>query len=351
MIPVPLFSGTFFVLLSLGLLALPMLLVWGVMLAFKPSVRQSFAQHRKKSASAFAVLLLLAGFSILVGHGLWSALRAHDREWRARDVVLEHASTIDQFEMPAGTRLQLLRPHAVDTFTSAKFPVATRALGLQVTQMQRLLRHAADGSQPYPVTMDVTLAQDQRVEGWHCAAAHPVSFDFSGEPRGTPSFRACHLAAGHRVDMAEVPMGTVVRRTGNTVYGDGAHDDDAWRLELDDEAADSMNVQGLQLRAAVLRVDEQHRLVGFSGVLAVEQAWRGEQYPAGLRVQRLGGTLRRRWGDALAFSPVEGQVLRRQGAPDVTPGHTLLRGIDGRTLGVVPNAEAGVMEFTVLRVN
>ena len=58
MIPVAYFSGTFYLLLLLGVLAVPTLLIWGGLLALFPSVRQSFRQHRKKCVLALLMLLL-----------------------------------------------------------------------------------------------------------------------------------------------------------------------------------------------------------------------------------------------------------------------------------------------------
>ena len=345
MIPVAYFSGTFYLLLLLGVLAVPTLLIWGGLLALFPSVRQSFKQHRKKCVLALLMLLLPASFAYFVWYVGWSVERDHERERLAREMVLPRAATIAQIDMPAGTRLQLRHAHEPRTFTSADFPVAAQAMGVQATRVKRFLRDSADGSDPYPVSASVTLAHDQTVAGWRCTAGHPVEFGFRDEANAAPVFERCQLAAGTRIGPWELPAGAIVRHTGNTVYLDGTRDDDEWAVGVEGEASGPVQVLGLTLDAGTLHANADRQLVGFDGMLAAEQEWRGVRYPAGTRVKMLGGALRERFGKTLAFSPVEGQVVRRPGQRDVTFGYTLLHRVDGRVLAVVPNGEVGVLEF------
>lgn len=345
MIPVPTFSATFYLLLSIGFFTLIGLAVWVGALVLLPAARGTLRRHPGKCLVAMAALALPSAFFGMGAYTFWRVQQDAEQDRQARQLTLAHAQEVGLIAMPAGTRLSTRRPHDPASFEEAVFPTPSLVFGLQASRVTRILRSDPDGQAPHPIAAHVTLASDQVVSGWRCGTTGTANFKFE-LPGGPPVFTACRLGPGNHIGPWQVPAGASLSATPGTLYLDGTREQDRWLVDLEENVSPPMQLMGASLKNARIHVDAQGRFVRLAdGQLAQELSWGSIRHPAGTRMQTAGVALQKRYPGAVLFSPIPGQVVKHPGQDDLRFGSTMLQTPDGAVLAVLPNAEAGVFEF------
>jgi hypothetical protein len=350
MIPVPIPSYSFFILMGLGFLSLIGLLVWLGALIFLRRARAAFRRNLKKCVVLVVLLALLAGFFCMVVYQFW-------RVEYSMNFTLSQAQQIAGIEMPAGTRISTLRPHDPVLFDEAIFPVPTLLWGIQAIQVRRFLRYDMERDTYAPERAWVSSLEDQSVQGWRCSKEQPIEFEWSapGEDaqasttEQTGRFKACHLGTGNRMGPWPVPVGAHVQASEGVPGPDKTRGTDRWIVSVEPDQAAPMVWFGATLSSATFYLDAQRTLLTVSdGRLATDWQLGPITHRTGERVSSAPQQWQQKFPGALMFSPVHGQTASYQGHADVLFGYTAIQTPDGQVRAVVPNAEVGVVEFFTL---
>lgn len=353
MIPVAPPSLSFVLLLLASALGTLALLGWSAALVFSGRARRAFGRRRLACGGLYAALLLLAGYFAYFQGVAAYAQREVEREWRTRNYALSEAARVGGIDMPAGTRLSLEVAHAPDTYNRADFPHPVSVHGLQALRMERYIRleHEPDTyrlAAAYPLTMRITGAGAQTVQGWRCDATRPMQFS-TRRDGSIAAFEECVLAEGNRADGMALPPGARLLAHDGTVYTDGHVDPDRWQVWL--EPGMAVRIGGAWLAGAIIRLDAERRYDAFERAeLACPLEVGPMRYPAGTQVRSARRGWRERHPGAWMFSPVAGAPARYAGHPDVADGQTVVQAPGGEVLAVVPNNEAGVLRFAGVTV-
>ncbi|MBT2118890.1 hypothetical protein KK141_11305 [Dyella sp. LX-66] len=333
MIPITLTSPLFYVLLLLSAISALVLLFWLVLLGVRRGTRKAF---RARLWFALPLLILLALSSTFILSFLY---RAHlvdadiKRDEAARNIVLDKPLVVAGIAMPAGTRLHSMKPGGPEAFDAASFPVPTLIQGVTAVSVRRHVYPDIDSNTYVATSMEVTLASDQRIDGWLCEKAVSVTFNVKADKI---FFDACALGAGHHLADIEVPVGAKLLAHASPSGG--------WTIFL--TPGTTVTVRGLPLQGARIAVDRNRQVVGFSeAVLAAGLRLGAVTYPAGIRIRSKDWTSPGRDSDSLILSPVRGLVAKPDGQPDVPFGRSIVQTMTGQVLAIMPNQQAGVMDF------
>ncbi|MES2887721.1 MAG: hypothetical protein V4739_06880 [Pseudomonadota bacterium] len=353
MIPVFAPSIWLFALLGLGMAAPAVLVAWGLALAVSKSARAAHRRHWMLSTFGMVVLAVPAVLYALMQYELLRMRQAHAQTEQARRLTLAQPQSLDGIAMPTGTRLHMLLPNQPDSFEEAVFPSPTVVRGHPVQRLTRTVRHTGEAGGFRVHGLSLTLAGNAPAQvgsGWRCDPANPLEFNLDHDS-GDMRFASCALAPGQQVDGVSLPAGAVLRASRGTLYLSGARDTDRW-VVMPEDGPDKppVVVQGVALRSVRLYFDAAHRLVHLSdGVLSEPVAWGALRYPAGTRVQTVPMFWRQRHPGSWIFSPVEPTPYANR--PDVLPGQSVVQMPSGDVRAIVPNAQAGVLEFAKFKVN
>lgn len=356
MIPIALPSAGFYIFLSLGFLAGLVLLGWALVLIASKGARRTVRRYWKTSSLVFVVLAVPFAFYGWVQTAIWQIERESDRREAARNVTLEAPTTVGGIVMPAGTRLKLQDEGQLETYVEAEFPQPVAMYGVQASSAQRYLDSDYDSETyvlrgRYPRSIQLRGAGSQTVLGWQCDATQNIEFDVARDG-AMKVLDKCVLGPGNRVEALDLAPGSIVYGSSGTVYTDGSHDPDSWRIEVNDSVA--VKVFGLPLSKPRLYLDDARRLLRVSDAeLACPTRFGGVDYAAGTQVK----TVRRGRGDdrepypgVLVLSPWNGQVARRQGHADVPEGMSVMQTLAGEVVDVVKNDTVGVFHFATITV-
>jgi hypothetical protein len=121
-----------------------------------------------------------------------------------------------------------------------------------------------------------------------------------------------------------------------------------WLLRTD--GSEAINVAGMPLLKADVRLDAQRRVIGFEGTLADGWKLGPMSYPTGTRVMLAPKAMAGARPGDLIFSPSRGRSAQRQGSPDISAGNSVIQSPAGDVRAVVSNREAGVLDFATISV-
>ncbi|VWC87221.1 hypothetical protein BLA50215_01649 [Burkholderia lata] len=318
MIPAPIFSGAFFIVLGISFLATVSVLAWAATLALSSRARRWFRTHRVRASGLFGTLCVSSSFFVVLAIA-YLQIDLHSRkEEAALHPTLEKAEHLLGVDMPAGTRLSLGTAGNIASIGEAAFPHEVSVYGIPAVAMG--VKSEYDDETPWndqsPVTLtalSLTVTGPRPIDGWVCGPGGPLEIVLRKDAR-IKTLWWCNLAEGNRVAGSLVPAGsTLIRST--TLYLDGLRDNDYWRLAVADGAI--FELAGLPLRSPVLNLDRQHRVVTHTSATLARAATVGEiTYPAGTEVSSLSPGFRKKYPGAWVFTPAPGQpaVSRTDGA-------------------------------------
>ncbi|MDN6857743.1 hypothetical protein QO207_14185 [Pseudomonas sp. CAN2814] len=348
MIPVPLFSTTFLLVLAASSLAVLGLLLWLLVLGFSRSARQWWGRHRLVSWSLLVVLLLMSfpqAYLVYVWHVV---SEEQQQEEAARHPTLSEPARIRGLDLPAGTRLTLPSSHELQDAEEAEFPAPTQILGIAALAVRFSTTwddQAPAGSSVELPVYELRVAQLVEVDGWRCNAEKTVNLAVrAGSQR---ELRGCLLAPGNRVAGLEIPPGSDLMRY-TTRYGDGLRDANVWRIDVHAP----LQLGPLPLSGVTLLLDRERQLFGFESANLARDFTLGEMsYPAGTQLRSVNRTLRDRFPGAWLFTPVNGKAAQRADGETIAEGMTVVQQPDGRIEATLPNGEAGVFVFDTFEVS
>lgn len=342
MIPVPLFSTTFLVVLGVSSLALLALLIGVLVLALSRSARQWWGRHRAVSWSLLVVLLMLCfpqAYMAYVWHVVGEEMQ---QEEAARHPTLFEPARIRGLDVPAGTRLSLPGSHDWQAAEEVEFPAPTLIHGVPALAVRFSStwddQVPAGSSVELPVH-ELRIAAPATVDGWHCGMEAPLRLAVRAESEVL--LMGCQVAAGIRVAGLDIPPGSELMRY-TTTYGDGLRDPNVWRIDVHTP----LQLAQLPLSGVTLLLDRERKLFGFESANLARDFTLGEiSYPAGTQLQSVNRTLRDRAPGAWLFTPVKGNAARRADGRTIAEGMTVVQQPDGRLEGELPNERAGVFVF------
>lgn len=339
MIPITLISPLFYVLLLLSALSALALLSWLALLGVRRRTREAF---RARLRFTLTLLILLALSSTFVLSFLY---RTHlvdadmKRDEAARNIVLDKPVVVAGIAMPAGTRLHSMKPGIPEAFDAADFPVPILIQGVTAVSVRRRVYPDVDSNTYAATSMEVTLASDQRIDGWLCEKEVAVTFKVEADKT---FFDSCALGATNHLASLEVPTGAKLLAHAGTSGG--------WTIFL--APGTRMTVRGLPLQDARIAVDRNRQFVGFSeAVLAAGLRLGAVTYPAGIRIRSKDWTLPGQDSDSLILTPVRGLAAKPDGQPDVPFGRSIVQSMAGQVLAIVPNQQAGIIDFEEISVD
>lgn len=332
MIPVPVFSYVFLILLLLSVISLPVLVCWVVLICVSRRRRSAFRARWRLNLSLMVLLAFLSSFVLLMVYEFHRIDVESEQREAARYTVLQQPQTIGDIQMPAGTRLHSLQPGQLESFDTATFPQPFLFNGLVVSSLDRSIYE--DMERGFVVSsIDATLASDQTVAGWICQKQLPVKFDVAS---GSLVFRYCTLAAGNLVGNWPIPAGA-------EVLADGQYEQ-AWTVYLN--SGTSTLVSDIPLQKVRLALDKNHQALGFSeAALAKDLRLGSVFYTEGTRVNTKDWALPSKLSDTLIFTPLEGQVAKIDGGQDVPFGSSVVQTLAGDVQAIQSNQEAGVVHI------
>nr|WP_199040665.1 hypothetical protein [Dyella sp. ASV24] len=339
MIPVPIFSGAFFIILGLSFLAAVAVVLWGAVLALVPAARRSFGKRRGRSIGILAVLCVLSSFFVCVAV-VWLRIdREIAKDQAALHPTLTTPTTLHGVDMPVGTQLSLRDAKDTSSMEEAHFPHAVSVFGIPAVALS--VRAEDDDEAPhdapsptYLPAMELTTTSTQVVDGWTCGTSEPVEVVLRHDAR-VKTLYSCHLAAGNVVAHSSIPDGSRLIRS-NTVYGDGLRDDDYWRIDVVDDGV--FELQGLPLQHPTLRLDRQRNVMAVEDAVLARDIVLGDiTYPAGTEVSTGLRGMREKYPGAWVFSPVEGHPAHGAHYGAIAGGMSVVQASDGKVHAIVPN--------------
>lgn len=338
MIPVAPVSFWFLLLLIAGPIALFCVLVWWVLLAIQPRRRLRFRQGPWIRLAGMGVLTAIGGCFLVLQWSLYDWRQERLAEQASRQHTLSQETRLAGVWMPAGTHLELNVWGDPDSVAWARFPHPVALGEAPVISLERPRPDLPDAS------WRVRLATDSWIEGWHCDAHDTVEMQTASDHDRGFRLESCTLAGGNAVrgwsplasgtnrDQVqersfELPAGATVQAVvGGSVYTNGEHDADRWRVRIERDGL-RLPVFGLTLEQAYLAVDEQRRLLYVSHARLAEPATVGGQaYAAGTEVSTPNYRLHPAWPMALQMQNTEGHLSETEKSIAVRRIHDLVTG-------------------------
>jgi hypothetical protein len=339
MIPAPVFSNSFFVVLAISFLAFALVVTWAIALAIIPGARRSFARHRARSVSLLTLLCFLSLFYVLLAVVyVCGRVEVHFEE-AARHPTLKESMKFEGVDMPAGTKLSLRDAKDMSSVERAEFPHPVDVYGIKaMTLKPRSERNQdvsigdASGLDDLPA-MELTVAGTSVVvDGWRCAPNQPLEIVLPHGEIGRALW-LCYLAPGNTVSGASIPANSRVIRA-STVYGDGLRDNDYWRVDVVDSGV--FELHGLPLTHPMLTLDRDMALASLSYTELAHAASLGDlTYPAGTEVSSAGRGLREDYPGTFVFSPPDGHSIVSKAHGEIRPGTSVLQKLDGQIYGTI----------------
>lgn len=310
MIPAPIFSGTFFIVLGISFLAAVSVLVWAVALAVFPRARRAFGAHRIRWSVLLGVLCWAGSLFVALAVGYLQIELESGRTEAAKHPVLEKSTRLLGIDMPAATRLSLYTVGDMASLTAAEFPHAVSVYEIPAVALTAgsEFDDEAPWNNQHPTTLTalaLAITGPRTLDGWTCdAGGEPMRIVLRNDARIKTLWR-CRLAEGNRAGDSVIPAGSTLMRS-TTTYGDGLHDNDYWRVDVAEGFV--FELDRLSLRHPTLNLDRQHRVLAFDSTTLAHAARVGDiTYPAGTRVSSVRRGLRERYPGAWVFTPAPGQ--------------------------------------------
>lgn len=203
MIAVPVWSNGQFLIILVSFAALILLVVLAL-LGLHPRFRGWLRQHNAAKVTVFVSVPLLSIASIVavvILFSIWRGFRVASAPESARHITLSQDKKVDEFDLPAGTRIDLYDAYTIDRYNIKKavFPHAVAIHNMLSTTL------ASDA-----FGFEVTPVHDEVVDGWVCQAGQPVSFraiDENNKPI-SPYLTKCTLAKGNKAGDLAIPVGS-----------------------------------------------------------------------------------------------------------------------------------------------
>ncbi|WP_175874629.1 hypothetical protein [Burkholderia sp. BCC0397] len=340
MIPAPIFSGAFLVVLGISFLATVAVLLWAGTLALSPHARRSFGARWIRKSVLLGVLCWMSSFFVILAIAYLKIDLAAQRKDAAEHPTLEKTTRLMGIDMPPGTQLSLATGGDMNSLDAATFPHEVDVYGIPARAVE--VRSEFDDEAPWndqaPVrltALGLTVTGPRSLDGWECDAGQPMEIVLRKDAR-TKSLWWCRLANGNRVADSVVPAGSdLIRDT--TTYGDGLRDNDYWRIDVAQGSV--FQLAGLALRGARLRLDRQHRIVAFTSATLVRAVDVGDiHYPVGTAVSSALRGLREKYPGAWVFTPARGQPAVSKNDGPIADGMSIVQAPSGKTYALVRDA-------------
>ncbi|QQK05604.1 MULTISPECIES: hypothetical protein [Burkholderia] len=338
MIPAPIFSGTFFVVLAISFLAAVAMLLWAVALALFPRARQSFRAHRGRSTAILAALGVTSSFFVLM---CVISLRVElntRKEEAAKHPVLEKREHLLGIDMPPGTRLSLFNAGDMKSIEKVEFPHVVDVHGIPAVAMNvgSEFDDEAPRNDQYPPSLTalrLTTTGPRTIDGWICGANEPLEIVLRNDAR-IRTLWLCHLADGNRVAGVAVPAGSRLMRS-TTAYGDGLRDNDYWEIRVADGAV--FELSSLPLRHPDVRLDRNRNILAFDYATLARAASVGDlTYPAGTDVRFGVRGLREHYPGAWLFKTARGQHAVSKIIGPLADGASVAQAPSGKVYAIFP---------------
>ena len=179
MIPAPIFSGTFFIVLGISFLAAVSVLVWAVALAVFPRARRAFGAHRIRWSVLLGVLCWAGSLFVALAVG-YLQNRAGIQKDGGREASGTRKSTrLLGIDMPPATRLSLYTAGDMSSLTAAEFPHAVSVYGISAAALTAgsEFDDEAPWNNQHPTMLTalaLVITGPRTLDGWTC--------DAGGEP-------------------------------------------------------------------------------------------------------------------------------------------------------------------------
>ncbi|MBY6310241.1 hypothetical protein [Alcaligenes faecalis] len=296
MIPVAPFSLIFLLIITLGPLALFIVLVWAVLLLVQPQRRANFKKKPWPRILFLLPLLVLAAYYSVFQWESYQFEKKQRQELASRQHVLKEPGRFAGVDMPTGTELELNVWGDPDSVSWARFPEAVMVGNAPVLSFERPRPDLQNSS------WKLHLAGDTTLEGWQCDGSQVLEMEQDSTVDTGFRFVSCFLSKGNRITgwspyaaasnmssapdfILDLPAGTLVQsRPDGTLYTNGERDQDRWMLRVEAEGL-QVHAWNLPLERAYFSVDKNKDLLYLSQArLAEEIQFGGFTYPAGTRV-------------------------------------------------------------------
>ena len=296
MIPFAPFPAVLLLLLTLGQLAVAVVLIWAVLLVVQPKRRANFKNKPWPRILFLLLLLALAGYYSAFQWDLYQYKKSYQEEIRSRQHVLKEPGRYASIDMPAGTELELAVWGDPDSVSWVRFPEPVMVGNAPALSFER----------PRPDLQNASwrlhLAHDTELEGWQCDGSKLLEMEQDHMAESGFRFVSCFLAEGNQIIgwsplaaatnrsaasdfVLDIPAGTLVQaRPEGTLYVNGERDQDRWLVRIEDEGL-QVSTWGLPLERAYFSVDKNKALLYLSHAkLAQDTELGGVSYAAGTQV-------------------------------------------------------------------
>ncbi|NTX28590.1 hypothetical protein HT746_15880 [Burkholderia pyrrocinia] len=339
MIPAPIFSGTFFIVLGISFLATVSVLVWAAALALFPRARRSFRTHRVRATAILAALCVMSSFFVFMAT-IWLRVDLNMRkEEAARHPTLEKGAHLLGIDMPPGTRLSLYTAGDMKSIERAEFPHAVGVYGIPAVAVEIVGEYDDETSwnnlSPVWLTaLKLTVTGTPTIDGWTCGASEPLEIVLRNDAR-IRTLWSCRLADGNRVAGAIVPARSRLMRS-TTAYGDGLRDNDYWEIRVADGAV--FELPALPLLQPTLKLDREHNILAFDYATLARAASIGDiTYPAGTEVVSGVRGLRENYPGAWLFKTVHGRHAVSNATGPIADGASVVQAPSGKVYALFPH--------------
>ena len=215
--PVPSILMLVLIPLSLMGLILSVILLWFWWRS--PQFRSRVRRTRKITLwISVPLLAMLSALAINILYTFWWVSHVVYAPESAHHVTLSEDMKIGEFELPAGTRLDLRDAYTYerDNIVKATFPHPVKILGIASTELS---------SSVYSY-FEITPVADETIDGWRCQGGKPVRFrtrsnwnpEDGGDKPIAPRLERCILAAGNEVGGVAIPPGSTMGESDNPDY-------------------------------------------------------------------------------------------------------------------------------------
>ncbi|MGG4774223.1 hypothetical protein ACLO87_06280 [Paenalcaligenes sp. Me52] len=296
MIPFAPFPVVLLLLLTLGQLAVAVVLIWAILLVVQPKRRADFKNRPWPRILFLLLLLALAGYYGSFQWDLYQYKKNYQEEIRSRQHVLKEPGRYAGIDMPTGTELELEVWGDPDSVSWARFPEPVMVGNAPVLSFERPRPDLQDSS------WRLHLAHDTKLDGWQCDGSKLLEMEQDYMSESGFRFVSCFLAEGNQITgwsplaaasnrstapdfVLDIPAGTLVQsRPEGTLYVNGERDQDRWMVRVEEDGL-QINAWGLPLERAYFAVDNNKALLYLSHAdLAQDTELGGVSYAAGTRV-------------------------------------------------------------------